>query len=189
MSCANIHTFLPKNCLNGSIFCSFIVADDFVCLECWVQLVIHNWRYFRIIDPKFSGSNLSRILYKCWVLRLMENNKSARITPESPPPEEKFPQSFGDGDRDPRQIARKKLPLFELTLPDGLLDAYRAWKRQKRVLKTRKRRATSDSKGPKTLPDPRLGPDFDSKDPLGLCRWSLIFKSVNEEKRFDFQVA
>ena len=107
---------------------------------------------------------------------------SVRTTPESPPPlEEKFPhgmvrviplESFGDGARDPRQIARKKLPLFEGLLPDGLSEAYRAWKRQKRILKPGKRRATSDSdsKGSKKLPDPRLDPDFDSKDPLGLSR-------------------
>ena len=81
-------------------------------------------------------------------------------------------ENFGDGARDPRQIAREKLPLFEWLLPDGLLEAYRAWKRQKRILNPRKRRATSDSdsKGSKKLPDPRLDPDFDSKDPLGLSR-------------------
>ena len=106
---------------------------------------------------------------------------SVRTTPESPPPEEKIPHgmvwaiplgSFGDGARTPRQIAREKLPLFEGLLPDGLSEAYRAWRRQKRILKPRKRRATSDSdsKGPKKLPDPRLYPDFDSKDPLGLSR-------------------
>ena len=59
---------------------------------------------------------------------------SARITPESPPPEKKFSHgmirvipldSFGDGARDPRKIARKKLPLFEGVLPDGLSEAYR----------------------------------------------------------------
>ena len=33
--------------------------------------------------------------------------------------------SFGDGARDPRKIARKKLPLFEGLLPDGLSEAYR----------------------------------------------------------------
>ena len=106
---------------------------------------------------------------------------SVRTTPESPPPEEKFPhamvrviplESLGDRARDPRQIAREKLPLFEGLLPDGLSEAYRAWKRQKRILKPRKRRATSDSdsKGPKKLPDPRLDPDFDSKDHLGRSR-------------------
>ena len=79
-------------------------------------------------------------------------------------------ESFGDGARDPRKIARDKLPLFEGLLPDGLSAAYRAWKRQKRVLKTRKRRATSDSKGPKNISDPRFNPDFDPKDPLGLSR-------------------
>ena len=105
---------------------------------------------------------------------------SVRTTPESPP-EKKFShgmirviplKSFGDGARDPRQIAREKLPLFEGLLPDGLSEAYRAWKRQKRILKPRKRRATSDSdsKGSKKLPDPRLDLDFDSKDPFGLCR-------------------
>ena len=104
---------------------------------------------------------------------------SARITPESPPPEEKFGhglirviplESFGDGARDPRKVARKKLSLFEGLLPDGLLEAYRAWKRQKCVLKPRKRRSTSDSKGSKTLPDPRFDPDFDPKNFLGLSR-------------------
>ena len=106
---------------------------------------------------------------------------SVRTTPESPSPEEKFPhgivpliplESFGDGARDPRQIAREKLPLFEGLLPDGLSEACGAWKRQKRILKPRKRRVTSDSdsKGSKKLPDPRLDPDFDSKDPLGLSR-------------------
>ena len=103
---------------------------------------------------------------------------SVPITPESPP-EEKFPhgmiwviplESFGDGARDPRKIAHKKLPLFEGLLPDGLSEAYRAWKREKRVLKPRKRRATSDSKGSKKLPDHRFDPDFDPKDPLGLSR-------------------
>ena len=53
---------------------------------------------------------------------------SALITPESLPPEEKFShgmirviplESFGDGARDPRKIARKKLPLSEGLLPDG----------------------------------------------------------------------
>ena len=62
---------------------------------------------------------------------------SVRTTPESPPPEDKFPrgmvrviplESFGNGARDPRQIAREKLPLFEGLLPDGLSEAYRAWK-------------------------------------------------------------
>ena len=62
---------------------------------------------------------------------------SVCTTPEGPPPEEKFPhgmvwvillESFGDGARDPRQIAREKLPLFEGLLPDGLLEAYRNWK-------------------------------------------------------------
>ena len=123
---------------------------------------------------------------------------SAHITPESPPPEEKFShglirmillESFGDEARDPLKIARKKLPLLEGLLPDGLSEAYRAWKRQKRVLKPRKRRATSDSKGSKKLPDPRFDPDFDLKDPLGLSWWSLIFKSVNHKNMFDFQVA
>ena len=120
---------------------------------------------------------------------------SVRTTPGSPPQEEKFPygmvrviplESFGDGARDPRQIARGKLPLFEGLLPNGLSEAYRAWKRQKRFLKPRKRQATSDSdsKGSKKLPDPKLDPDFDSKDPLGLSQWSLIFKSVNRKKRF-----
>ena len=102
---------------------------------------------------------------------------SARITPESPPPEEKFAhglirviplEKFGNGARDPRKIAQKKLPLFEGLLADELSEAYRAWKRQKRVLKLRKRRATSDSKGSKKLPDPRFDPEFDPKDPLGL---------------------
>ena len=106
---------------------------------------------------------------------------SVRITPESPPPEEKFPhgmvrviplESFGDGARDPRQIAREKLPLFEGLLPNGLLEACRTWKRQKLILKPRKRWATSDSdsKGSKKLPDPRLDPDYDSKDPLSFSR-------------------
>ena len=79
-------------------------------------------------------------------------------------------KSFGDGARDPRKIARKKLPLFEGLLPDGLSEAYRAWKRQERVLKPLKRRATSDSKGSKKPPDLRLDPEFDSKDPFGLSR-------------------
>ena len=101
---------------------------------------------------------------------------SVRITPESPPPE-KIPHGmirviplkiFGDGARDPRKIARKNLPLVEGLLPDGLSEAYRDWKRQKRVLRPRKRRATSDSKGSKKLPDPRFDPDFDPKDPLGI---------------------
>ena len=101
---------------------------------------------------------------------------SARITPESPPPEEKFAhgmiwviplESFGEGARDPRKIARKKLPLFEGLIPDGLLEAYRAWKRQKRVLIPRKRRATY-SKGSKKLPHARCDPHFDPKNPLGL---------------------
>ena len=103
---------------------------------------------------------------------------SVRTTPESPPPEEKFPhgmvrlillESFGDGARVPWQIARERLPLFEGLLLDGLSEAYRAWKQQKRILKPRKGRATSDSdsKGSKKLPDRRLEPDFDSKDP---CR-------------------
>ena len=104
---------------------------------------------------------------------------SARITPKSPPPEEKFAhglirviplENFGDGARDPRKIARKKLPLFEGLLPDGLPEAHRAWKRQKRVLKPMKRRATSDSKVSKKLPDPRFDPDFDPEDLLGLSR-------------------
>ena len=106
---------------------------------------------------------------------------SVRTTPDSPHPKEKFPhgmvrviplESFGDGAKDPRQIAREKLPLFEGLLLDGLSDAYRAWKQQKRILKPRKRRATSDSdsKGSKKLPDPRIDADFDSKDPLGLSR-------------------
>ena len=92
---------------------------------------------------------------------------SVRITPESPPPEEKFPhgmvpviplESFGDGARGPRQIAREKLPLFEGLLPNGLLEAYRTCKRQK------------GSKGSKKFPDPRLDPDYDSKDPLSFSR-------------------
>ena len=104
---------------------------------------------------------------------------SVRNTPENPPAGEKFShgmiqviplESFGDGARDLRQTARKKLPLFKVLLPDGLSDAYRAGKQQKRVLKSRKRRATSDLKGSKKLPDPRLGPVFDSKDSLGLSR-------------------
>ena len=106
---------------------------------------------------------------------------SVRTTAENPPPEEKFPhgmvrviplENFSDGASDPRQIGQEKLPLFEGLLPDGLSEAYRAWKRQKRTLRPRKRRATSDSdsKGSKKLPDPRLDPDFDSKDPLGLSR-------------------
>ena len=106
---------------------------------------------------------------------------SVRTTPESLPTEEKFPhgmvrviplESSGDGAKDPRQIAREKLPLFEGLLPDGLSHAYRAWKRQKRILKPRKRRATSDSdsKESKKLPDPRLDPDFDLKDLLSLSR-------------------
>ena len=54
---------------------------------------------------------------------------SARITPESTHPEEQFShgmirviplESFGDGARDPRKVARRKLPLFEGLLPDGL---------------------------------------------------------------------
>ena len=112
---------------------------------------------------------------------------SVRTTPESRPPEEKFPHgmvrvssrevSSRQSSRKLRrrsqgswQIAREKLPLFEGLLPNGLSEAYRAWKRQKRILKPRKRRATSDSdsRGPKKLPDPRLDPDFDSKDPLVL---------------------
>ena len=104
-----------------------------------------------------------------------------RTTPESHPPDEKFPhgmvrviplKSFGEGARHPRKIAREKLPLFEGLLPDGLSEAYRAWKRQKHILKPKKWRVTSDSdsKGSKKLPDPRLDPDFDSKDPLGLSR-------------------
>ena len=144
-----------------------------------------------MIGPKFAVFELYRIFYKCWAFRLEGINKmSVRTTPESPPPEEKIPHgmvraialtSFGDGARNPRQIARETLPLFERLLPDGLSEAYR----QKRILKPRKRRATSDSdsKGSKKLPDPRLDPDFDSKDPLGLSRWSLIFKSVNKKKR------
>ena len=57
---------------------------------------------------------------------------SARITPDNLPPEEKFShgmirviplENFGDGARDPRKIARKKLPLFEDLLPDGLSEA------------------------------------------------------------------
>ena len=104
---------------------------------------------------------------------------SARITPKSPPQEEKFAhgmirvitfESFGDVARDPRKIARKKLPLFDGLLRDGLSEAYGAWKRQKRVLMPKKRRATSDSKGSKKLLDPRFDPDFDPKDPLGLSR-------------------
>ena len=104
---------------------------------------------------------------------------SARFTHESPPPEEKFArgmiwliplESFGDGARDPRKIARKKLPLFEGLLPDGLSEAYRAWKRQKRVLKPRKRPANSDSKGSKKPPDTRFDPDLDPKDLFGLSR-------------------
>ena len=109
------------------------------------------------------------------------NKMSVRTTSESPPPEEKFLhgmvqviplESFGDGAKDHRQIAREKLPLFEGLLPDELLEAYRAWKQEKRILKPRKRRATSDSdsKGSKKLPDPRLDADFDSKDPSGLSR-------------------
>ena len=99
---------------------------------------------------------------------------SKRTTSGSSPPEEKFPhgmvrviplESFGDGARYPRQIAREKLPLYEGLLLDGLSEAYRAWKRQKRILKPGKRQATSgsNSKGSKKLPDPRLNPDFDSK--------------------------
>ena len=106
---------------------------------------------------------------------------SVRNNPESPPPEKKFPhgmvrviplESFDDGARDPRKIAREKLPLFEGLLPDGLSEAYRAWKRQMRISKPRKRQATSDSdsKGSKKPPDPRLDTDFDSKDPFGLSR-------------------
>ena len=103
----------------------------------------------------FAGFHLSRILYKSWVFRVEEcNNMSARITPVSPPPEEKFAHGlirviplkrFGNRARDPRKIARKKLPLFEGSFPDGLSGAYRAWERQKRVLKPSKWRATSDS--------------------------------------------
>ena len=104
---------------------------------------------------------------------------SVRNAPESPAPEEKFSQgiirvipleSFGDGARAPRQTALEKLPLFERLLSSGLLEAHRAWKRQKRFIKPRKRRAPSDSKGSKKLPDPRLDPDFDSKNPLVLSR-------------------
>ena len=74
---------------------------------------------------------------------------SARFTFESPPPHEKFAhgliwviplENFGDGARDPRKITRKKLPLFEGLLPDGLSEAYGTWKRQKRILKPSKRR-------------------------------------------------
>ena len=125
---------------------------------------------------------MSRILYKCLIFTLEESNKmSARITPESPPPEEKFShgmirvihlEGFGDGARDPRKIDRKKRLLFEGLLPDGLSEAYRAWNRQMRVLKPRKRRAISDSKGSKKFPDPRFDLDFDPKDPLGPSRWS-----------------
>ena len=69
---------------------------------------------------------------------------SARITPESPLPEVKFAhaahglirviplESFGGGTRDPRKIAQKKLLLFKGLLQDGLSEAYRAWKLQKR---------------------------------------------------------
>ena len=104
---------------------------------------------------------------------------SAGITPDRPPPEEKFAhgwirviplESLGDGARDPRKIARKKLPLFEGLLPDGLLETYRALKRQKLALKPKKRRATSHSKGSKKLLDPRFDPDFDPKVPVGLSR-------------------
>ena len=104
---------------------------------------------------------------------------SARITPESPPPEEKFAHGkirmiplvcIGDGARDPRKVARNKLPLFEVLLLDGWSEAYRAWNRQKRISKPRKRRATSDLKGLKKLSDPRFDPDFDAMDLLGLNR-------------------
>ena len=44
-------------------------------------------------------------------------------------------ECFDDGARDHQNIAQKKPPLFERLLPDGLSEAYRAWKRQKRVLK------------------------------------------------------
>ena len=91
---------------------------------------MHNWDTPKSLILKFAGFHLSRILYKCLVFTLEENDKiSARITPESPPPEEKFSdgmirviplESFGDGARDPQKIARKKLPLFEGLLPDGL---------------------------------------------------------------------
>ena len=77
-------------------------------------------------------------------------------------------ESLGDGARDGRKIARKNFPPLEGLLPDGLPKAHRAWKRQKRVLKPRKRRATSDSIEPKKRPDRRFDPDFDPKDPLGL---------------------
>ena len=59
---------------------------------------------------------------------------SVRNTPESPPPEEKFShgmirvihlESFDDGARNHRQTARKKLPLCEVLIPDGLSEAYR----------------------------------------------------------------
>ena len=115
---------------------------------------------------------------------------SVRKTPNSPPAE-KFHhgmigvvlfESFGGRARDPRKIARKKLPLFEELILDGLADIYRAWKRQKRSLKLRKWRTTSDSKWSKKLPDPRFDPDFDPKDPLGLIWISRIFKSVKEKK-------
>ena len=102
-----------------------------------------------------------------------------RNTPESPPPEEKFPhgmirvippESFGDGARDPRKISHKKFPLFEGLIPDRLAEAHRAWKRQKLISKPMKRWAASDSKGSKKFPGPRLDPDVDPKDPLVLSR-------------------
>ena len=67
-------------------------------------------------------------------------------------------------------IFRKTLLPFEGVIPDAMAEAYRAWKRQKRFLKLRKWRATSDSKGSKKHPDTRFNPDFDPKDPLVLAR-------------------
>ena len=197
MCCANIPTFVLENCVNGTIIVLF--RGWWICLEFLFEFDIHKWDTLKSLILKFAAFHVSSILYKCWVFTLEENNgMSGSITPDCLPPEEKFAhglirvipfKNFGDWAMDPRKLAGTKIPLFEGLLPEGLSEAYRAWKRQKRVLKPSKRWATFDSKRSKKLPDPRFDLELDPKDPSGLSCWSLILKSVNKKIRFDFQVA
>ena len=101
---------------------------------------------------------------------------SVRITPESPPPEEKFPRGlirviplerFGDGAGDPGRLPERS---FLCMRGCYRMDCRRLIElgSDRSALKPRKRRETTDSKGSKKLPNPRLDPEFDSKDPLGL---------------------
>ena len=167
-----------------SFFCGW-----WICLQFWTEFVIHIWDTLESLIQSlpvltclygFEFSclrKLAKCLYALLPKVLIQRRKFLAAW---------FGwfllKTLATKPEFPRWLPKRSFIYLRCCYRMDCLEAYRAWKRQKSFLKPMKRRATSDSKGSKRLPDPWLDPDFDPKDALGLNWWRkcLIFRQPNQ---------